>query len=89
VVSVPNRPGGLPRASDRTGRLSAVRPGRPRCRTAGSKGEDILVQGRGWTVGDCRERQGTIEEGRERVRTAKDGGGLRGRQRTEENRQQT
>jgi len=27
-------------------------------------------------------RQGTIEDGRERVRTARDGGGLRGRART-------
>ena len=45
TLSVPNRPGArrgpagvLPRAPDGTGRLSVVRPGRPKCRTAGPTG---------------------------------------------------
>jgi len=70
ALSVPNRPGarrgpvgGLPRAPDRTGRISVVHPGRPKGRTAvfGQDGgpyrvRDVSSGQGGWTAGDGRGR---------------------------------
>jgi len=73
VISVPNHPGGrrgnvggLSRSSEGTGRLSIVRPGRPKGRKAGPIVWDMLAQGRGggqWgTAGEGRGWLGTAED---------------------------